>query len=74
MSERNAGRIVIQPDIEKGKAYTNIKTGRAYKALHIAFSAWDTAQILVVYEDIEHGSVWVRSLTEFKEKFIEARE
>jgi hypothetical protein len=60
--------------IEKGKAYTNIKTGRIYEVLHTASAAWDIAQTLVVYKDIERGSVWVRSLTEFKEKFTEARE
>jgi hypothetical protein len=56
--------------IETGRLYTNIKTGKAYKVSHIATAAWDTAQVLVVYQDLE-GAAWVRSLTEFMEKFEE---
>jgi hypothetical protein len=51
--------------------YTNIKTGTVYKVSHIATAAWDTAQVLVVYQDLE-GAAWVRSITEFVEKFEEA--
>ena len=59
--------------IEEGKSYTNIKTGEVYKVLPIAAAAWDTAQVLVVYQDLEQGPVWVRSMTEFSEKFTEEK-
>ena len=57
-------------NIEAGRLYTNIKTGRVYKVLHIAAAAWDTNQVLAVCQDVEQ-TVWVRSLTEFREKFKE---
>jgi hypothetical protein len=74
-TDATGAKPVRQPDIEKGKAYANIKTGKVYTVLHsAAAAAWDIAQVLVVYQDTEQGAVWVRSLTEFKEKFTEARE
>ena len=57
-------------NIEAGRLYTNIKTGRVYKVLHIAAAAWDTNQVLAVYQDVEQ-TVWARSITEFREKFKE---
>jgi hypothetical protein len=58
-------------DIEEGRLYTNIKTGNLYKVLYLAIAAWDTNQVLVVYQDVKKELVWVRSLTEFGEKFKE---
>jgi hypothetical protein len=58
---------VHKPDIEKGKAYATIKTGKVYTVLHSAAAARETAQGLAVYQDTEQGAVWVRSLTEFNE-------
>lgn len=55
-----------------GKRYKNIKTGKIYLVLHNAVAAWDNLQSLVVYKregEHETEKIWVRSLTEFNEKF-----
>jgi hypothetical protein len=59
-------------EVETGGRYENIKTGEVYIVLHTALASWDCCRHLVVYEreDKEAGNpVWVRSLTEFGEKF-----
>jgi hypothetical protein len=59
-------RMVIIP----GQKYKNIKTGNIYKVLHLANSAWDVEQILVVYA-ANKKDIWVRSYNEFLDKFTE---
>jgi hypothetical protein len=52
--------------------YEHKKTGRIYVVLHNALASWDSYQNLVVYQREDKdaiGQVWVRSLTEFNEKF-----
>jgi hypothetical protein len=59
-------------EVEIGGRYENIKTGEVYIVLRTALASWDCCQYLVVYQraDKEAGNpVWVRSLTEFGEKF-----
>jgi hypothetical protein len=59
-------------EVEIGGRYKNIKTGKAYIVLYTALASWDACQHLVVYQraDKDAGNpVWVRSLTEFYEKF-----
>jgi|LSPZ01.1.fsa_nt_gi hypothetical protein len=59
--------------IEPGKTYKNKKTGKAYRVLHIAFSADDPDKRLVVYRHVSKdcNPVWVRGYEEFLEKFTE---
>jgi len=58
--------------IQAGKHYRNIKTQNIYVVLHVAKAAWDNSQVLIVYRQLlsdEH--IWIRSRTEFYEKFEE---
>ncbi|GHU51030.1 hypothetical protein FACS1894200_10860 [Spirochaetia bacterium] len=57
--------------VKAGGRYRNIKTGNVYMAVANAQASWDVNEELVVYqrEDGEDETVWVRSLTEFNEKF-----
>jgi hypothetical protein len=55
-----------------GGRYVNKKTGRVYIVLYNASASWDLYQNLVIYRGGDKGAidkVWVRSLTEFNEKF-----
>ena len=64
----------IMMKIQIGKRYRNIKTKSIYVILNIGLAAWDSNQRLIVYQR-ESGSdktVWIRSKTEFYEKFEEA--
>lgn len=58
-----------------GAKYTNKKTHHYYVVLDIALAAWDSSETLVVYREVgrDYPTVWVRSKTEFLEKFEEAR-
>jgi hypothetical protein len=56
-------------DVREGMNYVNSKTGSIYAVHAIAKAAWDVEQLLVVYESFATGERWVRSLSEFKEKF-----
>jgi hypothetical protein len=59
--------------IKSGDKYRNKKTCKIYAVLSTAYAAWDSCQRLVVYQKMEINAddnrVWVRSLTEFNEKF-----
>jgi hypothetical protein len=64
--------VEMWTEVEIGGRYENIKTGKVYIVLYNALASWDAYQHLVVYQraDKDAGStVWVRSLTEFYEKF-----
>ena len=55
----------------EGKSFqTHIKSGKLYQIVCYALLE-ATGEEVVVYEGIETGSVWVRPLSEFKEKFVE---
>jgi hypothetical protein len=56
-------------EIKVGECYTNIKTDEVYEVLYIATPVWDIGQQLVLYCKVDDDKVWVRSMTEFKEKF-----
>jgi hypothetical protein len=62
-------------NIKVGETYRNIKTGDLYKVLHLARSAWDTEQHLVIYGLNEQPELfpWARSFNEFCEKFEEVK-
>lgn len=64
-------------NVKVGETYCNVKTGHSYLVLEIAKAAWDINQELVVYAfskplNSPDDEVWVRSMTEFKEKFSES--
>jgi hypothetical protein len=62
----------MQEEAKIGGRYTSKKNGRIYIVLHNALAAWDSYQNLVVYQREDKDAVdqiWVRSLTEFNEKF-----
>jgi hypothetical protein len=63
----------MQEEAKIGKHYLNKKTGRIYIVLHNALASWDSNQNIVVYQyqggNKDVDQVWVRSLTEFNEKF-----
>jgi hypothetical protein len=62
----------MQDEVKVGGHYLNKKNRKIYVVLLNALSAWDTCQNLVVYQREGKGDavqIWVRSLTEFKEKF-----
>jgi hypothetical protein len=60
-------------NIQVGKCYQNIKTKNVYAILGIGLAAWDSSQCLIVYQraDSDDKTVWIRSRTEFNEKFKE---
>jgi hypothetical protein len=63
---------MMQEEARIGGRYKNIKTENVYVVLYNVIASWDSIQRLVVYqrEDKDADSkVWVRSLTEFNEKF-----
>jgi hypothetical protein len=62
----------MQEEAKIGGRYEHKNTGRIYVVLNNALSAWDAYQNLVVYQREDKDvsdQVWVRSLTEFNEKF-----
>jgi hypothetical protein len=62
----------VQEEAKIGGRYLNKKTGRIYIVLHNALASWDLYQSLVIYQREEKDAVdqiWVRSSTEFNEKF-----
>jgi hypothetical protein len=62
----------MQKEAKIGGRYLNKKTGKVYVVLHNALSSWDSHQNLVVYQredKVEINQIWVRSLTEYNEKF-----
>jgi hypothetical protein len=60
-------------NIQVGKRYRNIKTKDVYVVLCIGLAAWDSEQSLIVYQRMDGNdkTVWIRSGTEFNEKFEE---
>jgi hypothetical protein len=60
-------------EIQVGKRYQNIKTRDIYIILNIGIAVWDLSQCLIVYQrtDGNDKAVWIRSRTEFDEKFKE---
>jgi hypothetical protein len=61
-----------EEEIKIGGRYLNKNTGRIYIVLHDALASWDSYQRLVVYQREDKDAidqVWIRSLTEFNEKF-----
>jgi hypothetical protein len=44
-------------NIEEVRLYTNIKTGKVYKVLYVVVSAWDTNQVVVVYQNRIQGEI-----------------
>ena len=62
----------MQEEVKVGGRYKNNKTGKVYTVLYNAHASWDSYQSLVVYQRENKDvvdQVWVRSLTEFNEKF-----
>jgi hypothetical protein len=62
----------MQEEVKVGSRYLNKKTGDIYIILHNALASWDSYQNLVVYQREDKDvvdQVWVRSRTEFNEKF-----
>jgi hypothetical protein len=62
----------MQEEAKTGGRYINKKNGIIYIVLHNALAAWDSYQNLVIYQREDKDAVdqiWVRSLTEFNEKF-----
>jgi hypothetical protein len=62
----------MRKEVKIGARYLNNKNGRIYIVLHNALASWDSYQNLVVYQREDKDAVdqiWVRSLTEFNEKF-----
>jgi hypothetical protein len=59
--------------IRIGNWYRNIKTKDVYVVLSIGLAAWDSRQCLIVYQRMggNDKTVWIRSRTEFNEKFEE---
>jgi hypothetical protein len=56
-------------EIIEGNHYKNIKNEETYIVLYKALSAWDINQNLIVYRNLNNPIIWVRSETEFCEKF-----
>jgi hypothetical protein len=57
--------------LEVGKLYKNKRTNDLYAIESFARAAWDVDQYLIVYRKIDGDqTVWVRSATEFREKFV----
>jgi hypothetical protein len=62
----------MQEEAKIGGRYLNKKNGRIYVVLHTALASWDSNQNLVIYQREDKDvvdQIWVRSLTEFNEKF-----
>jgi hypothetical protein len=62
----------MQEESKIGGRYLNKKNGKNYIVLYNALSSWDLYQKLVIYQREDKDAVeqvWVRSLTEFNEKF-----
>jgi hypothetical protein len=62
----------MQKETKVGGRYKNIKTGKVYIVLYNALASWDSSQNLVVYhreDKYADSKIWIRSLTEFNEKF-----
>jgi hypothetical protein len=62
----------MREEAKIGGRYINKKNGKIYIVLHNALAAWDSYHNLVVYQREDKDAVdqiWVRSLTEFNEKF-----
>jgi hypothetical protein len=60
-------------NIQVEKRYRNIKTQDVYVVLNIGLAAWDSGQRLIIYQRAggDDKTIWVRSGTEFNEKFEE---
>ena len=66
-------------NIEEGRLYTNIKTGRVYEVIYVAIAAWDGNPGLVVCQDVRKKQssaissrfdiIWVYTLDEFDNSF-----
>jgi hypothetical protein len=56
-------------EVNVDSRYRNIKTGNIYTVIAIARACWDIYQWLIIYRRENDVYVWVRSLTEFNEKF-----
>jgi hypothetical protein len=60
---------IIADSLKPGDMVYNDKTAGQYEIICDAISAWDINQKLMVYKDVLSGQVYVRSSTEFCEKF-----
>jgi len=62
-------------NIQIGKRYRNIKTQNIYTVINIGLASWDSDQCLIVYQQAEgrDSTIWIRSRTEFNEKFEEVK-
>lgn len=62
-------------DINVNSRYVNKKTGNTYIVTAIGVAAWDVNQKLIIYRRVskDDTTVWVRSETEFNEKFKECQ-